>query len=289
MAKDKNTAVSLGSVGERIRALLLSPIRVFQAVCFSIGFGFLLTVFGFSLYVYFFYRSLPEIEKMDFGKLKNQAELSVFYKLEDKKQPHHWVDLKDVSRDFIYAIVMSEDSAFFDHSGVDFDAIMNSLAENIRKKKYEYGGSTISQQVAKNVFLKNEKKLTRKAKELLLTSRIEGRFNKNQILEIYLNIAEFGRDLFGISEAAKFYFNKKPTEINAAEGVFIALMLPSPRKYQYALFENKNLPEAKRRRVRRVLGDMLANELISAKQYHQYTKYDFFRFSRGSGEKLTTD
>lgn len=254
------------------------PYRWFKLICFWTGFCVITLGFIFGIYLYQFYRSLPSFGHDDFNRVREQAKAEVFRRLEDKSKfkDYKWVDISHVSRDFIYTIVMSEDSSFFEHRGVDYDAIVNSMAENIRKKKYEYGASTISQQVVKNLYLSNEKSIIRKLKELLITESLEKHFSKNQILEIYLNIAELGPDIYGIGDAARVFFSKSPSDINAAEGAFIALMLPSPRKNYYAIYQNKNMAPTKSRKIRRVLGDMLATELISPIQYRKYIQYNFF-------------
>jgi monofunctional biosynthetic peptidoglycan transglycosylase len=156
---------------------------------------------------------------------------------------------------------------------------------NWKKKKYEHGASTISQQVVKNLFLSNEKSINRKIREILITYKLEGQFSKNQILEIYLNIAELGPDIFGIQEAARYYFKKHPMKVNAAEGAFIALMLPSPRKFHFTIFENQNLSEKNQKKLRRVIGDLHSSDYISAQQYREYLNYNYFRKRFPAGEK----
>jgi monofunctional biosynthetic peptidoglycan transglycosylase len=222
-----------------------------------------------------FFYSLPDLKHQNFETVKTLAKKRVKMRLEDKNRPVHWTAIKDINRSYLYAIVMSEDSGFFEHEGFDVDAILDSVAENIKARSYEFGASTISQQVVKNLYLGGEKTLTRKLKEVLITERLEGHFTKNEILELYLNIAEFGPDLFGVAAASRHYFGKEPSEINPAEGAFIALMLPSPRKYHFTVFENRNITPQHRRKIRRILGDMLANDLISVKQYHQFSAFNF--------------
>lgn len=253
-----------------------SPWRAFKAVCLGVGVLVVTTSCAGCSYVLWVYKHLPDIPHMEYAEFKERAQKSVLRRLEDKsKLPKHWLEINQVNRDYLYAVVLSEDSGFFEHDGIDIDAVRSSLAENIRSGSYEYGASTISQQVVKNVFLSQEKTLFRKLKEVFLTEQVEHRFSKNQILEVYLNIAELGPDLFGAERAAWHFFGKSPSKINAAEGAFVAQMLPSPRRNYYALFQNRNLPSSKKRRIRRVLGDMLANEFISPKQYREYTHYPF--------------
>ncbi len=268
----------LKELGSKILYYGTTPYRVFRFLCFWIGFVTLTSTIAIALSLYHVYSTLPEVKRTDFQQLKSLAGRSVLKKLETgtPQKAFAWTELNEVSRDCLYSIVLSEDSSFFDHDGLDYDAIVNSLAENLRKKKYEYGASTISQQVVKNVFLTQEKSILRKLKEFWLTEQIEKKFSKNQILEIYLNLVEFGPNLFGIQAASQHFFGKPPRKINAAEGAFLALMLPSPRRNYYSIFQNQNIAPTKLRKIRRILGDMLANEYISHKQYRQYVHYRYF-------------
>ena len=270
------TKESKDQTKSRLMHWVLSPYRALRALCFGIGLLTLLVVAALGVYAYTFYRSLPRFDRIDFAQARSIATARTQARLDNKNAPHPWVELKDVSRDFLYSIVMSEDSSFFEHDGIDFDSILVSLVENIREHRNAYGASTLSQQVSKNLFLDQSKTAMRKIKEVFITKGLERRFSKNQILELYLNVAEFGPDIFGAATAAQYYFKKKPSKINAAEGAFLALLLPSPRRNHYAIFENKNMTKPRRRRIQRVLNDMLYNEFISEKQYRQYLKYDFF-------------
>lgn len=256
--------------------VLTTPWRVFRVLCFVVGIVTLVIAGGLSAYTYNFLDSLPDFQATSFASLKKIALTKNKSRLENKSKLYRWVKLRDISRDYLYAIVMSEDSTFFEHEGIDYDALVDSLAMNLRKREIMAGGSTITQQTVKNLFLSNERSIIRKVKEVLITQDLETYLSKNQILELYLNMAEFGPDIYGVFAASRAYFNKKPSEIIAPEAAFIALMLPSPRRNHYSIFENKNLTKSKRRKIRRILSDMLHNEFISAKQYYSYIKYDFF-------------
>jgi len=259
-----------------VRAIVLSPFLAFRLLIMTLGgvsFVFLL-VTGFS--VISFQRSLPDLEHMGFQDLKAVAKKRVHMRLENKKTVHRWVSIKETSRDLLYAIVMSEDSKFFEHSGVNFDAIAESMLKNIKKGRYAYGASTISQQVVKNLFLTREKTIFRKLKEVIITMDLEARFKKNEILELYLNLAEFGPDLYGVDAASRRMFSRKASELNAAEGAFLALMLPSPRRNYYSIFENKNLTRKRKEKIKRILKDMLFFEFISPEQYHAYLNWQYF-------------
>lgn len=256
--------------------VLTAPWRFFRVVCFFVGLATMLATAGVSVYAVNFMNSLPDFQNTSFADLRSVARERIYKRLEDKRKRYKWVSLRDISRDYLYAIVMSEDSTFFEHDGLDYEALVDSLATNLRKREIATGGSTISQQTVKNLFLTPERQIKRKIKEILITQDMETYLSKNQILELYLNIAEFGPDIYGVNAASNIYFGKNPSDINAAEGAFLALMLPSPRRFHYSIYQNKNLSKTKRRKIRRILGDMLHNEFISAKQYYGYLKFDYF-------------
>lgn len=263
--------------------MILSPWRFFKLLCFSLGFAVIVLSVGTGLLVWRFLGSLPDFDKVRFSDVEAIAKRRVSDRLVDKRSYYRWVPLKDVNRPFLYSIVLSEDATYFEHEGFNFDAIADSLAENIRERKTAFGGSTISQQVVKNLYLDQEKTIWRKLKEFIITRRMENRFSKNEILEIYFNIAEFGPDIFGIGAASKTYFGKVPADVNAAEGAFLALMLPSPRKHYYSIYENKNLSKPKRKRLERVLRDMLYEDLITEQDYRRFVTYDYFFLSKKPG------
>lgn len=223
-----------------------------------------LALSGVFFYGYQLLQQVPANESVTFEQAHDIAQT---------KYASHWVPLKDVNRDLLYAVVLSEDSYFFSHSGVDYDALIAALADNIKRREWHFGASTISQQTVKNLYLNQEKNLSRKLQELIITRRLESNLSKNEILELYLNIIEFGPELFGIHNASHYYFNKDPSEINAAEGAYLALLMPSPRKYHYTLYQNGNWSPALSKKHRRILRDMRHKELISNLQYKRYKKW----------------
>lgn len=148
-----------------------------------------------------------------------------------KRRPDSWVNLNEISRDAVKAVLISEDAAFYMHNGYDFDQILEAAKENWRKKRFARGGSTITQQVTKNVFLEADKNLWRKIRELILALRMERQVGKKRILETYFNIAEWGEGIYGIKAAAQYYFHKDPSQLTVKEGAFLAMLLPSPIRY----------------------------------------------------------
>ncbi|WP_420591225.1 monofunctional biosynthetic peptidoglycan transglycosylase [Bacterioplanoides sp.] len=236
-----------------------------------------------SVFTALLLKDLPTSEQMSMDNLQQIANQRLHMRAELNKTSaqsrdatiYPWVALDQVSRDLLYSIVLSEDGDFFAHQGIDYDALQAALAENIKRREWAFGASTISQQTAKNLFLDSNKSLTRKFQELIATLRLEQALNKNQILEIYLNIAEFGPDLYGVKAAAQYYFETTPDQLNAAQGAFLALLLPSPRRYHYSLVSNGNWSPALRKKMQRILRDMRFKEFISAEQYQSYRKWRY--------------
>ncbi len=181
-----------------------------------------------------------------------------------KQRPPHWVALSQVSKEAIGAIIVSEDWAFYNHKGFDLNQIQESFEKNIRLGRYARGGGTITQQVAKNIYLNNEKSLVRKVRELILAMDLENHLGKKKILELYLNVVEFGEGIFGIGPAAHYYFKKSPSQLTAREGAFLAMLLPSPKKYSSS-FHKKQLSHFARKTVNSILEKMMrANYLAEA-------------------------
>lgn len=182
------------------------------------------------------------------------------------KRPPNWIPLSGVRSVAVAAIVLSEDWAFYQHNGFDWEQIWDAMEKNLKQGRFARGGSTITQQVVKNVFLSNEKTLWRKAQEAVLAIRIERQLTKKRILEIYLNIAEFGEGLYGVGPASRHYFGKHPSELTAKEGAFLAMLLPSPKKYSVS-FRKKAMTPYAASTVRSILGKLLATHRISQEEY----------------------
>lgn len=142
-----------------------------------------------------------------------------------------WTNIDDISPFMIAAVLTTEDGAFYKHHGFNHAAIKNSVAANLKAKRFVRGASTITMQLAKNLFLSREKTLSRKIEEVLLTDYLEQIFRKEDMMELYLNVIEFGPDVYGITRAADYYFGRKPEELNLAESFFLASLLPSPIRY----------------------------------------------------------
>ena len=142
-----------------------------------------------------------------------------------------WTPLSRVSPYLIKAVLIAEDDKFWKHEGFDFEAIAKAVEKDIKQKKFKFGGSTISQQLAKNLYLSPSKNPIRKLKEAILTWRIEKTLSKKRILELYLNVAEWGEGIFGIGAASFHYYGKPASELSPEEAARLASVLPNPRKY----------------------------------------------------------
>ncbi len=147
------------------------------------------------------------------------------------KLRYTWVPLAKISPFLQDAVLISEDDKFWQHYGFDLAGIQEALEKNMRSGKMKAGGSTITQQLAKNIFLSPEKTPTRKLKEALLTLRLERELGKKRILELYLNVAEWGPGIFGIEEAALHYYGKHASQLMPDEACRLAAVLPNPIRF----------------------------------------------------------
>jgi len=144
-----------------------------------------------------------------------------------------WVDYAHISANLKRAVVSSEDQRFVSHEGVDWEAMRKAYTDNLRRGRAARGGSTISQQLAKNLFLSAHRSYLRKAQELLITLMIEALWDKRRILEVYLNVVEWGDGVFGAEAAARHYFGTSALYLEADQAARMAAMLPSPRFFDH--------------------------------------------------------
>lgn len=144
---------------------------------------------------------------------------------------HRWVPYARISSELKRAVIAAEDAKFLDHEGFDWEAIQKALEKNERRGRVVAGGSTISQQLAKNLFLSGERSWLRKAREAMLTAMLELALDKRRILELYLNFAEWGEGVFGAEAAARHHFGVPASQLTAAQAAWLAAILPSPRRY----------------------------------------------------------
>jgi monofunctional glycosyltransferase len=148
------------------------------------------------------------------------------------KIDNRWTALTNVPRHVRMAVLVAEDGTFFSHAGVDWFEVRESAAANWGKGRIVRGGSTITQQLAKNLYLSTSRDPIRKLKELLITWMLERSLSKTRILELYLNIIEWGHGVFGIEAAAQHYFHKPASRLTLDEGARLAAVIPSPLRHQ---------------------------------------------------------
>ena len=147
------------------------------------------------------------------------------------KLAHQWAPYERVSSQLKRAVVAAEDAKFMDHEGFDWEAISKAIEKNERKGRVVSGASTISQQLAKNLFLSGERSWVRKAQEAAITWMLESVMSKRRILELYLNVAEWGDGVFGAEAAARHHFGIPAHALSAHQAAWLAAILPSPLRY----------------------------------------------------------
>jgi monofunctional glycosyltransferase len=173
-----------------------------------------------------------------------------------------WTPISSVPSSLKKAVIAAEDANFYAHEGVDYEAIREAIRTDIRKGRLVRGGSTITQQLAKNLFLSRERTFTRKIKEYVLARRIDDRLSKARILELYLNVVELGPMVYGVGKASRYYFGKSASDLSLRESAFLASMLPGPKVYN----PYRNLGRVVRRSDR-LLRRMVAAQMISTEEY----------------------
>jgi monofunctional biosynthetic peptidoglycan transglycosylase len=144
---------------------------------------------------------------------------------------HRWVPYERISVSLKRAVITAEDARFAEHEGVDWEAIEKAYKDNLRRGRPARGGSTITQQLAKNLFLSPERSYVRKAQELVITYMIEAFWEKRRILEVYLNVVEWGEGVFGAEAAARHYFGVGAAQLGPEQAARLAAFLPNPKRY----------------------------------------------------------
>ncbi|PKN38624.1 MAG: monofunctional biosynthetic peptidoglycan transglycosylase [Deltaproteobacteria bacterium HGW-Deltaproteobacteria-2] len=194
----------------------------------------ILTYFVFDVGRYFVYPNVTSLKK-------SCPQKTAFMKYREKvwqekgvkrKITNIWVPLSRVSPYVMKAVIIAEDDKFWSHEGFDFEAMQKALEKDIKKKKFKAGGSTISQQLAKNLYLSPSKNPIRKLKEAILTWRLERNLSKRRIMELYLNVAEWGDGIYGIEAAARKHYGKSAAGLTAREAAVLAAVIPNPRRYR---------------------------------------------------------
>lgn len=200
-----------------------------------------------------------------------------------------WVKIDSVSKHLLNAIVVAEDGKFYTHHGFDFQAIRKAYELNKKRGRFARGGSTISQQVVKMVFLSREKTYIRKIREAAGTVLMELILPKDKILEWYINLTEFGGGIYGVKQAGQYYFRTRPELLTTEQAIHLALVIPSPNKWSKGL-RAKHLTPFGERRFARIAQNLYAAGYISEAQKHLVlTRGNFGAPIAGTGVTLTED
>ncbi len=216
-----------------------------------------LTVAG-SAYAAWLWYSLPDV---DFLKRQNPKETALM-RARGKKRVQQWVPLDRISDWLETAVIMGEDGGFYGHQGFDLHEIRIAFERNWEEGRTVRGASTITQQLAKNLFLSSERSYGRKLEEALLAHRLEKALSKNRILEIYLNVIEWGDGIYGVEAASRNVLGKSAADLDAAEGALLAAMIPSPLRLQPC-----ERPKSVRARQERILRWMYRANRLTEEEY----------------------
>lgn len=208
------------------------PGRVRKIIIWSIRIAVLVVV----LDVFYLTMIWPDWSDYESGAITSTAFIDTYKARQEKNKnlpPLKWqqVEWVDIPRHLKQALIVAEDGRFYEHQGFDVEAFKEAMTYNLEQMDFKYGASTISQQTVKNLFLSSSRNPLRKINELILTLAMEQELPKLRILEIYMNIAEFGKGVYGVAAAAQHYYNIDISQINAYQAAELAATLPSPRKH----------------------------------------------------------
>ncbi len=196
----------------------------------------------------------------------------------------NWTPIEVISPYMIHAVLAQEDAGFFKHRGFATAEMGKALGKNLKAGRYVQGASTISMQLVKNLLLHREKTLARKVQEVLLTWWVEQALDKKKILELYLNVIEFGLNVYGIRHASVYYFGRLPAELSPAESVFLSLILPNPKAYSEQ-YERGALADVWRKRIQKRLEHLYKRGRIDAEALaYGLQELDSFQFYRGDAK-----
>jgi monofunctional biosynthetic peptidoglycan transglycosylase len=197
--------------------------------------GIRIGIMLFCIEIGYVWGLMPDWEQFTHGPIQ-KSRMMMDYEYEREQHPNwpalRWfpVSIELMPNQLTRAVIVAEDSRFYQHKGFDQEAIKRAMEYNLSKGRFAYGASTISQQTIKNFLLNPSKNPLRKLHEAILTTSMERNVGKQRILEMYLNIAEFGRGIYGVEAASRYYFGKSVAELNINQAIELAATLPSPIK-----------------------------------------------------------
>ena len=174
----------------------------------------------------------------------------------------YWAQLSTIPTELKWAVIAAEDASFYQHEGIDVQAIKEALKYDLQRKRLERGASTITQQLAKNLFLSRDKSIVRKLRELVIALRMEEELTKGRILELYLNVVELGPLVYGVGHGARYHFNSPVEFLSPAESAFLAAILPGPR----VAFNPRTKATKVRKRATRLLGLLGLRKILTEEE-----------------------
>ncbi|MCA9541316.1 MAG: transglycosylase domain-containing protein, partial [Myxococcales bacterium] len=205
---------------------------------------------------------------------EKEDELIILEREQGPNSPR-WVPLEEIPALLPLAVTAQEDGGFYRHKGVSLLHLRGSLIRNLERGRFARGGSTLTMQLARNLFLNRRKTLSRKLEELVLTWLLEQAFDKDELMALYLNVVEFGPDIFGIGEAAEHYFGRKPIELAPEQIAYLVRLLPGPRGY-YEQFEKKKLSKSFMRSINQLLRRLVDKGYLPEDQLVQIDQESLF-------------
>jgi monofunctional biosynthetic peptidoglycan transglycosylase len=236
----------------------MKRLLVVGSLLFLSGIGY----FGFTI------ATLPDVTSL------KKTNPTVTALIEQRAHEHHtkarpirtWVSYRSISPYLRNAVLIAEDGAFFQHSGYDVSEIKESVKRNWREKRFARGASTITQQLAKNLYLSTSRNPLRKVREFFIAQELERNLSKQRIFEVYLNVIEWGDGIYGIEPAARRYFGKSASDLLPEEAAILAAMIPNPRRYTPA--RNRKYLE---KRKTEILERLLRWKYLAAEEYEAAT------------------
>lgn len=184
-----------------------------------------------------------------------------------KKKKKNYTEISEMPEMYKNAVLAVEDHRFYKHKGIDIISIGRAVVNDIKSRGFEEGGSTITQQLAKNIYFTQEKKIERKIAEVFMSAELEKKLKKDEILELYLNTSYFGDGKYTVREASKHYFNKEPSEMSDYESIMLAGIPNAPSVYA----PTKN-PELAKKRQKQVINKMIKYKYLTKKQADKILK-----------------
>lgn len=221
-----------------MRSLITLLLRMFAATSIAMSLLFLATQGWFALCIAWYAKHAPRETAFMTHRM---GELRAVRP--DASLRYQWVPYERISRNLKRAMIAAEDSKFVEHEGFDWDGIQLALEKNRTRGRTVAGGSTITQQLAKNLFLSPQKSYLRKGQEAIITLMLEKMLDKERILELYLNVIEWGNGIFGAEAAARRYYGVSAAQLTAEQAAKLAAMAPNPRFYE----RNGNAPGLRRK------------------------------------------